>query len=210
MYIPKAFHVDDRDTLVAFMRAHNFASVVTNGSAGLAATPVPVIIHDDGQILRITGHFAKANPQAQDLYDNEGLILFSGPHAYVSPTWYEARESVPTWNYMAVHVYGRLRAWRVDDAPAEIEQMLTDLVQQHEPAYHAQWESLSDRYRDGMRHGIVGFELTAARVEGKFKLSQNRPAADQTAVAAGLNASSNADERATSEAMKRLQEKNTP
>ena len=206
MYIPKAFHIEDRDTLVAFMRAHNFASVVTNGPAGLAATSVPVVIRDDGEALRIVGHFAKANSQAQDLHDNDGLILFSGPHAYVSPTWYEARESVPTWNYMAVHVYGRLRAWRVDDAPADTEQMLADLIRQHEPGYHAQWESLPDRYRDGMRHGIVGFELMATRVEGKFKLSQNRPAADQTAVAAALGASSNADERATGEAMKRLQE----
>lgn len=206
MYIPKAFHVDDRETLVAFMRAHNFAAVVTNGPAGLAATPVPVVIHDEGETLRVTGHFAKANPQAQDLNDTDGLILFSGPHAYVSPTWYEARESVPTWNYMAVHVYGRLRAWRVDEAPGEIEQMLADLIQQHEPGYHAQWESLPERYRDGMRHGIVGFELTATRVEGKFKLSQNRPAADQATVAAALSARPNADERATGEAMQRLKE----
>lgn len=206
MYIPKAFHIDDRDTLVAFMRAHNFASIVTNGSAGLAATSVPVVIHADGEALRITGHFAKANPQTQDLNDSDGLILFSGPHAYVSPSWYEARESVPTWNYMAVHVYGRLRAYRVDDAPAETEQMLADLIRQHEPGYHAHWEALPERYRDGMRHGIVGFELTATRVEGKYKLSQNRTVADQATVAEALSASLNADERATGEAMKRLKE----
>ncbi len=203
MYIPKAFRVDEREALTAFMRAHNFATLVTNGAAGLTASSVPLTVHDDGALLRLTGHLAKANPQAQDLAGGDGLVLFAGPHAYISPTWYEARESVPTWNYQVVHVYGKLRALRVEDAPAEIEQMLADLVAQHEPGYQAQWDSLPEKYRDGMRHGIVGFELTAERVEGKFKLSQNRSATDQATVAAALSASANAEARATGAAMQR-------
>lgn len=209
MYIPKAFRVEDRATLIAFMRAHNFATVVTTGTAGLAATSVPLTIHDDGATLRLVGHLAKANPQAQDLDGSDGLVLFAGPHAYVSPGWYEAHESVPTWNYMAVHVYGRLRAYRVDDAPAEIERALSGLIAQHEPGYQAHWEALSERYRDGLRRGIVGFALMAERIEGKFKLSQNRSAADQASVAAALNDSDNADTRATGQALQRAMEDRT-
>lgn len=203
MYIPKAFHVDDRDTLTAFMRAHNFATLVTAGAGSLQATSVPLTIQDDGATLQIVGHLAKANPQALDLDGADGLVLFAGPHAYISPEWYEAREAVPTWNYMAVHVYGRLRAYRVDDAPAEIERALSGLIAQHEPGYQAHWEALSERYRDGMRRGIVGFALMAERVEGKFKLSQNRSVADRASVAAALNDSANADSRATGQAMQR-------
>lgn len=203
MYVPKAFRVDDRGELTAFMRAHNFATLVTNGVTGLVASSVPLTVHADGEALRLTGHLAKANPQAQDLAGGDGLVLFAGPHAYISPAWYEARESVPTWNYMAVHVYGKLRALRVDESPAEMERMLADLVAQHEPGYQAHWVSLPDKYRDGMRHGIVGFELTAERVEGKFKLSQNRSVTDQAVVAAALSASENAEARATGAAMQR-------
>ncbi len=203
MYIPKAFQVEDRDTLTTFMRANSFATLVTNGAAGLQATSIPLTIHDDGATLQIIGHLAKANPQAQDLDGANGLILFNGPHAYISPKWYEAREAVPTWNYMAVHVYGRLSAYRVEDSPAEIELALTGLIAQHEPGYQAHWEALSERYRDGMQRGIVGFALMAERIEGKFKLSQNRSVADQAGVAAALNDSANADSRATGQAMQR-------
>ncbi len=209
MYIPKAFRVEERALLIAFMRAHNFATVVTTGAAGLAATSVPLTVHDDGTTLKLIGHFAKANPQAQDLVGGDGLVLFAGPHAYVSPKWYEAHEAVPTWNYMAVHVYGKLRAMRVDDSPAEIEQALIDLIAQHEPGYQAHWDSLSERYRDGMRHGIVGFELVAERIEGKFKLSQNRSAVDQATVAAALSAGADAETRATGQAMQRGLEDHT-
>lgn len=207
MYIPKAFHVDDRAELVAFMRAHNFATLVTSGQAGMAAATVPLTIHDDGATLRAVGHLAKANPQSKELDATEGLILFQGPHAYVSPAWYEARESVPTWNYMAVHVYGRLRALHFDDSPTEIDTLLAGLIAQHEPAYQNQWDALPDRFRDGMRRGIVGFELIVDRLEGKYKLSQNRSIADQATVAAALSASLDADEQATGAAMRQLQEK---
>jgi transcriptional regulator len=130
---------------------------------------------------------AKANPHWGLLQNGqESLAIFHGPHAYVSPSLYQSRESVPTWNYAAVHVYGHARV--VSDLPHLLEEM-REIIHAFDPAYFAQWSGLSGKFRDGMLKHIVGFEIVATRIEAKFKISQNRTKADQAAVIGSLGQS---------------------
>ena len=188
MYLPTAFRVHDRATILAFMRHYNFATLVSYHAGQLHATHLPLTLEEQGNgpdapiILR--GHLARANPQAEVLEaGGEHLAIFQGPHAYVSAGHYASIENVPTWNYTAVHASVTVR---ILPARADKLSALHGLVAATEPAYQAQWDSLPDRYRDGMLNGIVAFEAHVAGLEAKFKLSQNRSHADQERVAAGL------------------------
>ena len=172
MYIPEYFRNEDRATAIAFMRENPFAILVSNTSAGPFATHVPVVIRESEDQLNIRGHVAKANPHWQHLQnDPTCLMIFHGPHSYISPSNYETREVVPTWNYGAVHVYGNARTY---SSPDELQSMLHDLIPTFEAAYEQQWDSLSDAYRERMLSHIVGFEIKVTTTEAKFKLSQNR------------------------------------
>lgn len=184
MYIPNANRVEDQAQLVAFMQANSFATVVSLVQGELFATHLPlVIVAEDGQV-RLRGHLAKANPHWQAWATQPDLlVIFQGPHAYISPSHYEKWESVPTWNYMAVHAYGAVQLVQEE---AGLLATLAELIAATEPAYGAQWESLPDKFRAGMLNGIVAFEIAVTRLEGKFKLSQNRPVGDQERVAAAL------------------------
>jgi transcriptional regulator len=199
VYIPEHFRVRDHATATAFMRANPFVILVSSGatlpeaassepalpeSNGPFASHVPVSIHEAGDQLTIRGHFAKANPHWRYLeQQTQCLTIFHGAHAYVSPSLYAARESVPTWNYGAVHVYGNARVY---SAPEQLLGMLHELMGIFEPAYAQQWAELSDTFRERMLSHIVGFEIAVTRVEAKFKLNQNRPKEDQAKVMASL------------------------
>ena len=177
MYIPEHFRNADRATALAFMRANPFAILVSNKEEGPFATHVPVVIRESGDHLAIRGHVAKANPHWRYLgTDPKCLMIFHGPHAYISPTNYETREVVPTWNYGAIHVYGETRTYSANE---ELLSMLHDLIPTFEAAYGEQWASLSDAYRERMLSHIVGFEMAVTRLEAKFKLSQNRTKQEQ-------------------------------
>lgn len=129
------------------------------------------------------------------------LVIFTGPHAYVSPSAYEARESVPTWNYIAVHATGVLHSVLFTDTPDNMETMLDTMIAQYDPSYGAQWRDLSPKFRDGMMRGVVGFEMPVQNLEGKYKLSQNRSTHDQAAVRAMLAESDDASAREISRVM---------
>lgn len=184
MYIPNANRVDEQAELLAFMQAHSFATLVSLVQGELFATHLPlVIVEQEAQIL-VRGHLAKANPHWQELAtQREVLVIFQGPHAYISPSHYEKWESVPTWNYIAVHAYGSARL--IQDE-AGLLAALGELIAANEATYQQQWDSLPDKFRHGMLNGIVAFEIAVTRLEGKFKLSQNRPAGDQVRVASAL------------------------
>ena len=188
MYIPEHFRVEDRAAALAFMRANPFAILVSTAGQSPFATHVPVVIREYGERLVIRGHVAKANPHWKFLQDHSTcLIIFHGPHAYVSPSNYETREAVPTWNYAAVHVYGSAQMF------AEPEQslgILRDLISTFETAYEQQWDSLSETYQQRMLSHIVGFEVSVTRIEAKFKLSQNRTRKEQQQIIDSLAASS--------------------
>lgn len=184
MYIPNANRVEDQAQLVAFMQANSFATLVSMVQGELFATHLPLVVVTEGEQVRLRGHLAKANPHWQAWATQpEVLVIFQGPHAYISPSHYEKWESVPTWNYIAVHAYGAVQLVQEE---AGLLATLTELIAATEPAYQAQWDSLPDKFRSGMLNGIVAFQITITRLEGKFKLSQNRAISDQQRVATAL------------------------
>jgi transcriptional regulator len=177
VYIPEHFRVRDHATAVAFMRANPFAILVSDAEQGPFATHVPVVIRENGDQLILRGHVAKANPHWRYLeQQSRCLVIFHGPHAYISPSNYTTQENVPTWNYGAVHVYGDTRLY---SAHEDLLNMLHDLIPTFEAAYQQQWESLSEAYRTRMLNHIVGFEIGVSTIEPKFKLSQNRTPQEQ-------------------------------
>ncbi len=188
MYIPEHFRNEDRATAVAFMRANPFAILVSNAAEGPFASHVPVVVRETGTDITIRGHVAKANPHWRYLQTEQHcLMIFHGPHAYISPSNYETHENVPTWNYGAVHMYGTARTFA---EPDQLLNMLHDLIPTFEAAYEQQWSSLNEAYRQRMLTHIVGFEVTATKIEAKFKLSQNRTRKEQQQIIDSLRTAS--------------------
>lgn len=170
------------------MRANPFAILVSSTPEGPFATHVPVVIREKDEHWLIRGHVAKANPHWHHLVQQpQCLMIFHGPHAYISPRNYDIREAVPTWNYGAVHIYGKLRTY---SAPEDLLSMLQDLIPTFDAAYEEQWASLSEAYRTRMLSHIVGFEVAVMKLEAKFKLSQNRTRNEQQHVIDSLRGSS--------------------
>lgn len=205
MYSPKFNQVEDRGILFEAMQAFSFATLfgpVSSGSAGAGAvaTHLPLVVRDVGEHGLIEGHFAKANPHWRALTGCETLVVFLGPHSYVSPALYTEPLSVPTWNYIAIHASGTLSL--VDDAPGK-EALLADLIALHEPDYLEHWRVLPEGFRRTMLAGIVGFRIPISRIEGKFKLSQNRSPQERRNVQAAQSAGS-PDERSLARWMERL------
>ena len=205
MYTPKFNKLVDRDLLIETMRANSFAILFgpvdsDTMAAQHHATHLPLVVKDEGPHGVLEGHFAKANSHWQSLANRETLAVFPGPHSYVSPSLYGEQLSVPTWNYIAVHAHGTLSLVEDDDSK---EALLAALIQANDPAYADQWRSLPDGYRRTMLAGIVGFRVPITRIEGKFKLSQNRPEADRRAVQAAHSAGT-PDQQALAAWMRRL------
>ncbi len=176
MYAPKFNLVQDRVVLLEVMREYSFATLFGPLSGAspdqpASATHLPLVVKDEGEHGLIEGHFAKANPHWRTLAGRETLVVFAGPHSYVSPALYVEELSVPTWNYISVHAYGTLSI--VEDDPGK-EALLAGLIAVNEPAYLDRWQAQPDSFRRTMLAGIVGFRIPIARIEGKFKLSQNR------------------------------------
>jgi transcriptional regulator len=187
MYIPEFNRVRDQAETISFVQANPFAILVSTSDNGPFATHIPILARHVNDQMVLHGHIAKSNPHGALLQGaQESLAIFHGPHAYISPKLYESRESVPTWNYAAVHVYGRVRA--VTD-PETLMEEVREIINAFDPDYFAQWSSLNDKFRYGMLKQIVGFEMVAARIEAKFKISQNRTKVDQAAVIASLEQS---------------------
>lgn len=199
MYIPEHFRVEDQQAAVAFMRANPFAILVSSRDVEPFATHVPVVIRKNGEQIRLRGHVAKANPHWQYLSENARcLVIFHGPHSYISPSYYETQENVPTWNYGAVHAYGNARTF---SERSELLNMLDDLIPTFEAAYAEQWSSLSEAYHNRMLNHIVGFEIAVGRIEAKFKLSQNRSRQEQQNVIDSLSRSADTAISGTAELM---------
>jgi transcriptional regulator len=201
MYIPPAFREEDLEKLVAFMRAHSFATLISVHDRLPVASHVPLVVTVQEQVVKLTGHLAKQNPQWQAFEAGESLAVFTGPHAYIAPALYEKQESVPTWNYIAVHAYGVPQPITLSDSRELMDKMIHEMIETYGQEYMAQWHSLSDRFQDSMMHGIVGFEMTVTRLEGKYKLSQNRSHTDQQTVAFTLLQSPDPQAQAVGAAM---------
>ena len=196
MYVPAVFAEKELATLHALIEDYGFATLVSNTADGPVATHLPIMLdRTRGAQGTLVAHLARANPHARALDGADALAIFLGPHGYISPSWYGQHPSVPTWNYAAVHVYGR--AMMIDD-PARLDAIVRQLVEQYESGRAKRWsaDDLPSDYMKGMLRGIVGVEIEITRLEGKLKLSQNRNAADRKAVIAALNEASSAEDKA--------------
>jgi transcriptional regulator len=188
MYIPERFRVDDKAVLQAFIREHSFGVLVTRGDNAPFATHLPFLYDAErGDYGTLVAHMARANPQWHEFAsEQEALVIFSGPHAYVSPSWYDVALSVPTWNYAAVHACGVPRI--IEDNRLLYEQ-LKALIETQEAQFAQPWPfDLPQDYIEKMMQGVVGFTLEITRLEGKFKMSQNRTPAEREKVIAALQA----------------------
>lgn len=202
VYLPPAFTETREDVLLAHIERHDFGLLVTHGAAGLISSQIPFLAERRDGKLYLQAHIARANPQGADLDGvGEALAIFPGPHAYISPSWYEAGPAVPTWNYAAVHAYGPAR--RIDD-PVWLRELVRRLSERHEAHEPAPWDmqALPEPYVQSMLNGIVGIEIAVSRLEGKFKLSQNRPAADRPRITAALERRDDPDSRAVAQLMR--------
>ncbi|APU28280.1 FMN-binding negative transcriptional regulator [Ectopseudomonas chengduensis] len=196
MYCPAAFRQDDLPSLHAQIQASGLAIVTSTGAQGLQASHLPLLLEPgEGEFGTLYGHFARANPHWRDLADGaEALAVFSGPDAYVHPGWYPAKAEhgkvVPTWNYIAVHAWGQAEVF---DEPERLLQLVSRLSDRHEQGRAQPWavEDAPRDYIDIMLRAIVGFALPIRRIEGKWKLSQNRSTLDQAGVRTGLATSNN-------------------
>jgi transcriptional regulator len=206
VYLPPHFTETDPAVLAAHIERYDFALFVTHGESGMIASQIPILSEwRDGQ-LYLQGHLARPNPQGADLDGgSEALAIFTGPHAYVSPSWYQAGPAVPTWNYASVHASGPVR--RIDDA-AWLDAFLHRLSARHEAREANPWTMDAEPrpFLDGMLKGIVGLEMAVTRCEGKFKLSQNRPAVDRPRIIAALEARDDQDSHGVA-ALMRAREK---
>jgi len=205
MYSPKFNQIADRSLLIEAMQAYSFAILIgpqttPEAPTPLVATHLPLVIKDEGEHGLIEGHFAHANPHWKSLANREVLVVFPGPHSYVSPTNYVEELSVPTWNYIAVHAYGTLQL--VEDEAGK-DALLAGLIQSTEPAFADKWRSMPDGFRRTMLAGIQGFRIPIARIEGKFKISQNRAPQERINVQA-THAAGTDDQRALAAWMARL------
>jgi transcriptional regulator len=202
MYIPESFRVESADKLGGLIRKYSFATLVTHDGQSSFASHLPVLYNsavDSHGVL--VSHMARANPQWKHFSNGqEVLVMFQGPHAYISPSWYQTPLAVPTWNYATVHAYG---------VPSLItdSQRLLALLDQTISTYEASlpepWNgSLPEEFRDKMMRAIVGFEIPISRIEGKFKLGQNRSAEDLQGVYKALSGSADFASRALAEMMR--------
>ena len=191
MYTPKAFEVTDLPLLHAAMKQSDLATLVTTTSQGLVATHLPLLLDESkGEYGMLSGHISRANVQWQETDSNaEALIIFLGLDTYVTPNWYPAKQEtgrvVPTWNYAAIHAYGRLS---FTEDPEWLRTMVTALTNKHEASFPAPWQ-VSDApkaFIDSQLKAIVGFEFEILRLEGKQKFNQNRSAEDRLGVIEGL------------------------
>jgi len=172
MYIPAYYKETDFPKLLSFMQHHPFALLVSHGVSGMKATHLPFVVEEKEGKVVLTSHMARPNEQWKDLESGaELLIVFQGPHGYVSPSHYESKINVPTWNYIAVHAHGKAKMLH---SPEEAVLVLEKTIGTFEKAYFTQWQELSKEYKDGMIKGIVAFEIEVTELEGKFKLSQNK------------------------------------
>ncbi|MCL4275564.1 MAG: FMN-binding negative transcriptional regulator [Anaerolineales bacterium] len=170
MHIPKLYREEDQERIIEFLKRNSFPALVSHDGQGLTATHLPteVIEHADGS-LTVLGHMSRANPQWKSFGEQEVLLIFQGAHTYISPRWYN-HVNVPTWNYMMVHVYGRVRMLEGQ----ELYDLLDSLVKKHEDGTSYSLRALPQDFVEKEMNGVAGFALEVTRIDAGYKLSQNR------------------------------------
>lgn len=176
MYIPSNIKINDISTVHDFINEFGFGVIV---SSSLMGTHLPFVLHrDEGKYGALYSHCAKANPHWKELEGAEVLIIFSGPHSYISPSWYAQSPAVPTWNYASVHAYGKVSLLNADQTLEAVE----EVVDKYEPELLDKRDVITNEFRDKLLSGIVGFKVELSNIEGKQKLGQQRKTEDQVGV----------------------------
>jgi transcriptional regulator len=176
MYIPSFNKFDNEQEAISFIQRYSFATIVTSVNDVPVATHLPFLVEQRDDKIILLSHFAKANPQAAQIVDKSVLVIFTEPHAYISPSNYEKETNVPTWNYLAVHAYGKATLLAEGQKTADL---LAQTISTFEADYLKQWNGLPDGYKQKMMKGIVAFEIVVDDLQAKKKLSQNRSAHEQ-------------------------------
>jgi transcriptional regulator len=192
MYIPKSNLVTDTAEIVTFMKRFSFATIITAKNNYPTATHLPFLVSTRNDKIILTAHFARANAHWKEIENTTALVIFSEPHAYISPKHYENPESVPTWNYIAVHAYGN---GKLIADPKEVVAVLEKTILTYEADYKQQWANLPMGYKQKMLQGIVAFEIAVDDLQAKKKLSQNKTPAEQQSIIEALSHSGNDQER---------------
>lgn len=191
MYTPKIYNSDDITKAISFMKKFSFATIITSDNGKPIATHLPFVITEkDGKII-LTSHFAKANNHSKKIQSEKILVIFTEPHAYISPKLYDKKENVPTWNYISVHTYGTAKLLETD---IEIFQVLEQMIKSYDTEYLNQWNELSKDYKTRMAKGIVAFEIQVNELQFKEKISQNKSENERNKIINNLGKSKNGNE----------------
>jgi transcriptional regulator len=200
MYIPNKFKMTEINTKHKFIHEFGFGVVVSSDD-GLSATHLPFVLHaDEGEQGMLYAHCAKANPLWKNLDGQKVLVIFSGPHGYISPSWYTSKPAVPTWNYTAVHAYGVASLLDPHQTLTAVEQV----VEKYEPQLLVERDIVTDQIKHKMLAGIVGFKIKLTKLEGQLKLGQNKSKDDQTGVLNALSNSNNLNDLMLSSYMQKM------
>ena len=192
MYIPKHFADINKDEIVSFMTEYSFGTIITAKDNTPLATHLPFVVSQQDDVITLTSHFAKANDQWRDIEEQKVLVIFSEPHAYISPKHYESALSVPTWNYIAVHAYGRCQL--VTDE-SEVFDVLEMMIDTYERDYAKQWNNIPIDYKVKMSKGIVAFRVIVDDISAINKLSQNKKETERRQIIDYLGNSEDSNER---------------
>lgn len=199
MYIPKLFLNTDKEDILNFIKVFSFATIVTVKDNFQTATHLPFIVSGSGDEIVIASHFAKANSQWKEITDNTVLVIFSEPHAYISPKHYDSEMNVPTWNYIAVHVYGKGKIITEQDQSISV---LENMITNFDSDYKSQWDRLPVDYKIKMLNGIVAFQIIITDIQAKKKLSQNKNESDRLKIISSFENSNYNNEKTIAKFMK--------
>ncbi|WP_340611512.1 FMN-binding negative transcriptional regulator [Xenorhabdus bharatensis] len=197
MYTPHKMKMKDREDIAKFISNYSFGLLV---SPSLAGTHLPLVLSpDEGEYGTLYGHISKANPHWKELENQPVLAVFTGPHAYISPTWYESEHAVPTWNYTAVHCYGVTKFLNSNETQSTLE----ELVNKYEPGLMNNTELMPEEYLNKQRQAIVGFKIIITEIHAKEKLGQHKNQGDQRGVFTALKESKMPDSKELANYMKK-------
>lgn len=202
MYIPKINLATDKDEIVAFMNQFSFATIVTAKDNKPIATHLPFLVSSNDDNIVLTSHFAKANEQWKDIENYNVLVIFSEPHAYISPKHYDKELNVPTWNYISIHAYGQGKL--ITDTE-NVFKVLENTIDNYETSYRQQWEHFPSDYKLKLSNGIVAFNVIVKDLQAKKKLSQNRSEIEKQKIIDTLSKSNDTNEQLIAEYMKKDQ-----
>lgn len=184
--------------MIAFMKQFSFATIITAKDEVPVATHLPFLVSVREEEIYLVSHFAKANPQWKDVTSNKVLVIFSEPHAYISPKNYDHNLNVPTWNYISIHAYG---ICTIIDQEEKVFEILSNTIENYEPSFINNWQSLPEDYKKKMVKGIVAFEIKVTELQGKKKLSQNKTETEKQRIIESLLKSENSNEKMIAEFM---------